>query len=867
MARNGKETQLGITSAEIEGYICAVRVGSQGTPLEQGYAQKLSRQYEALTQRGLEVSTMTDKQVSRATQAAIKSLRKNPKDETALLEFMALARETAFRTLGLFPNTPQLLTVLNALNQDGNVQSQVNTGEGKSLIFAMKAAVRAAQGHSVDIVSTNDILAEAHQKEFHKFFRALGFTCGLGFKDRYAKIEQHKRGVFSGRESQLEEHEHHAFDADIVYSSAHEIIHSRLADDTYNYGILKNRRRDVLLLDEADYVTLDETTRYILSGASDKETPYWIYPSINNFIDSSDFEKASSGDITKQVRKWLKKENPGQGKVIKKFKDEEITQWIRSALQAKHKALNCDYAVVEDEQIVGMSPEGHIKEKVKQAVIIDQATGELKHGSQWGYGVHQFLNARLGIPTSADSINVASESAVEFVKGYGSSWLMTGTAGSAQEISETKERFGVETFFIPPNQTSKRLDEPPALAENKDEHYKALLANIKQESARGRPVLVSFNSIRDELDFAGYLRGQGVEFQELNGLESRSESVNVIERAGKSGAVTLATTIAGRGIDIKPEQAALDAGGLHVMLTFVPSSYRIEQQVRGRAARQGAPGSSTMILNRAAEKFPPDIKTPEQITSHICAIQKADSELLAAQRKFTDETTEKLLGKYKRKFFDTLQDYYKYAHEKISRHPEAYCRSNELDENGEETKQYARQTLHKALKEWGRFTEDVEKKLSDVEGVIFMPGKTPEDYAKARDAAIKALEPEIKGMWKEASKKIDQEVSEAKEFLSQGPSLLKAVKHVLFSAENRRNLVASIFTSVTSIAVGVFAMKEARESFKSGNEQMGNFFRSLSGLGMLAVPATAAIYNVQQGYKAVEREALGLKKQEQIREA
>ena len=530
--------------------------------------------------------------------------------EALLPEVFAVAREAAKRALGLRPFDVQLMggIVLNA-----NRIAEMKTGEGKTLTALLPCYLNALSGKGVHVVTVNDYLARRDSDWSRPFYTLLGMTVGVNIP---GMNPEEKRAAYA---------------CDVTYGTNNEFGFDYLRDNmAYSLEQKVQRELNYALVDEVDSVLIDEArTPLIISGAAENSSK--LYQAVDKLIPDLIFQEkedtetyTGEGDYTLDLKiKQAYLTERGQIKIEnslvkagllkegdKLFSSEHITllHHVMAALRA-HTLFkrDVDY-VVEDGEVL----------------IIDEHTGRKMLGRRWSEGLHQAIEAKEGVEIHSENQTLASITFQNYFRMYKKLAGMTGTADT--EAYEFQQIYGLQTVVLPTNRPMIRNDMPDLIYLTEDDKYKAIVNDIKETIAKGRPVLVGTISIENSEKLSHLLDKLGIKHQVLNAKFHEKEAY-IVAQAGRPGTVTIATNMAGRGTDIilggnlkadidelgenpTPEQIAkvkedwqkrhddvLKAGGLHIIGSERHESRRIDNQLRGRAGRQGDPGSSRFYLS------------------------------------------------------------------------------------------------------------------------------------------------------------------------------------------------------------------------------------------------------------------------------
>ncbi|MEZ6055609.1 MAG: DEAD/DEAH box helicase [Planctomycetaceae bacterium] len=480
--------------------------------------------------------------------------------------------QAAQRMLGL---TPHAVQIQGGLEVSRGRIAEMETGEGKTLAAVLPATLHARAGRPVLIATANDYLATRDAEAMSPLYAALGLrvaaiTAGLSRSERWQRYQH-----------------------DIVYGTAREFGFDYLRDH------LEQRRREqgeaallggapqrvhrapgFLLLDEADSLMIDEArTPLLISGPTGPvdfvhEASYrWATLAADKFIEGTDFLRLGASG-------WPAITSEGR----RKFRQIELPPALDSlGLTELHHALERALFVQ-----LRYRRDQHYVVRDQQVQIVDEFTGRIQSGRQWNDGIHQAIEAREGVPLTAESGCLAQVTLQTFIRRYPSIGGMTGTAREAAQ--EFRAVYGMELSRIPTHRPLRRVDLGAIVCRSMDEKWDSITRESLAMQQAGRAVLIGTPSIELSMGLAERLREAGLSPVVLNALNPEKEA-DVIAQAGQPGAITVATNMAGRGTDIKLADSVRDRGGLHVICSESHASGRIDRQLTGRCGRQGDPGS------------------------------------------------------------------------------------------------------------------------------------------------------------------------------------------------------------------------------------------------------------------------------------
>ena len=518
-----------------------------------------------------------------------------------LPESFALVREVSRRVLGMRHFDVQLVGGM-ALHQ-GKI-AEMKTGEGKTLVATLPAYLNSLSGNPVHVITVNDYLARRDSEWMGAIFEALGISVGVLLNDMDPSDRQK------------------AYSCDITYGTNNEFGFDYLRDNMA-FSAEQRVQRDLAfaIVDEVDSILIDEArTPLIISGpADDKSETYRTVNKIIPFLSSQESEegegdyfvdeKAKQVNLTEDghesVEKLLVKEKLlVDGESLYSAKNVSLMQYVNAAIRAnKLFKKNTDYVV-----------------KGGSIVIVDEFTGRTMPGRRWSEGLHQAIEAKEGLKIQAENQTLATITYQNYFRQYTKLSGMTGTADT--EAYEFQEIYDLEVVVIPTHRPMLRIDHGDLIYLSTKEKFDAIIEDVKDCSERGQPVLVGTTSIETSEYLSKLLKNKGIKHSVLNAKFHEKEA-QIIANAGRPGAITVATNMAGRGTDIvlggsnesevvtdrdvhsdnklsdweKRNKEVIKNGGLHIIGTERHESRRIDNQLRGRSGRQGDPGSSRFFLS------------------------------------------------------------------------------------------------------------------------------------------------------------------------------------------------------------------------------------------------------------------------------
>ncbi|BDE05506.1 protein translocase subunit SecA [Vulcanimicrobium alpinum] len=481
--------------------------------------------------------------------------------DALLPEAFAVVRETGKRVMGMRHFDVQIMGG-QALHE-GNV-AEMRTGEGKTLVATLPVYLNALTGRGVHVVTVNDYLAKRDAEWMSPIYTALGMTVGVIQHD----LDHGARKA--------------AYDSDITYVTNNEVGFDYLRDNmAWSLDQMVQRHLNFAIVDEVDSILIDEArTPLIISGQGHDATELYaqfakIIPRLVKGDDFTVDEKAHAAPITEQgvakVEKMLGITN------LYDQRNLELTHQLNAALKAWNLFHKDQQYIVKDGEVI----------------IVDEFTGRLMYGRRYSDGIHQAIEAKEGLNVRSEDQTLATITFQNYFRLYDKLAGMTGTAKT--EEREFREIYGLAVVVLPTNMPVRRKDYADIVYRSEEAKFNAVIDDIIAEHEKGRPVLVGTRSIEKSERLATLLRRRGIECNVLNAKYHEQEA-QIIKDAGIPGKVTIATNMAGRGVDIKLGDGVPEAGGLHIIGTERHESRRIDNQLRGRAGRQGDPGTTRFYI-------------------------------------------------------------------------------------------------------------------------------------------------------------------------------------------------------------------------------------------------------------------------------
>ena len=559
--------------------------------------KKMAPMVEKINSLEPEIKKLKDDEFPAKTASFKERLATGETIDDLLPEAFALAREAIWRVVGERAFDVQLMAAI-ALHQ-GKIAEQ-KTGEGKTLSAVITAYLNGLAGNGVHIVTVNDYLARRDTGWYGKALSFAGLSLGCIIHEQaflldleYTEKSQDDERLRHLRPVERKE----AYLADMTYGTNNEFGFDYLRDNMV--GRLEDmvqRGHHFAIVDEVDSILIDEARTPLIISAPDTEPTkkYYDFANLIKALSSdTDYlidEKLKTANLTdhgiRKVEKWLGVENLYE-------KDFDTLHHIENALKARTLFLRDRDYIVKDNQVI----------------IVDEFTGRLMFGRRWSDGLHQAVEAKEGVTIQQESITLATISFQNYFRMYQKLAGMTGTA--ATESEEFNKIYGLEVMMVPTNLPMIRLDNPDVVYKTTRAKYAAVVREIEECFKKGQPVLLGTTSIEKNEIIAKFLEKKGIPHNVLNAKQHEKEA-RIIAEAGREKAVTVATNMAGRGVDIvlggskegrdlkeweKEHKEVVKRGGLHVVGTERHESRRIDNQLRGRSGRQGDPGSSRFFVS------------------------------------------------------------------------------------------------------------------------------------------------------------------------------------------------------------------------------------------------------------------------------
>ncbi|AUM66960.1 preprotein translocase subunit SecA [Brevibacillus laterosporus] len=524
--------------------------------------KKLVKRVDKINALEPQVTLLTDDQLKEKTAEFRARLEKGETLNDILNEAFAVVREASKRVLGMRHFDVQLIGGM--VLQEGRI-AEMKTGEGKTLVATLATYLNALAGKGVHIVTVNEYLAERDSKIMGELYQFLGMTVGLNINGMSA------------------EQKREAYNCDITYGTNNEFGFDYLRDNMVLYKEqMTQRPLHYAIIDEVDSILVDEArTPLIISGSANKSTE--LYYICSHFVKRLESETDFSIDEKLKIATLT---DEGVSKVEKAFN-------VDNLYDTNHVTLNHHITSALKAQVLFKRDVDYVVQD-GEVVIVDEFTGRLMVGRRYSDGLHQAIEAKEGLKVQSESMTLATITLQNYFRMYQKLSGMTGTAKTEEE--EFKKIYGLDVVVIPTNRPIQRIDMADAIYKSEDAKYRAVVKEIVERHKKGQPILVGTISIENSEKLSHLLRQKGVPHNVLNAKQHEREA-EIVARAGQFGAVTIATNMAGRGTDIQLGEGVPAIGGLHIIGTERHESRRIDNQLRGRAGRQGDPGSSQFFLS------------------------------------------------------------------------------------------------------------------------------------------------------------------------------------------------------------------------------------------------------------------------------
>ena len=530
---------------------------------DKGTMRRLNRLADQVEAHADEMAALSDEELQAKTPYLRDLLKQGKTLDDILPEAFAVVREGARRVLGLYPFRVQIMG--SAVLHGGNI-AEMRTGEGKTLTATMAVYLNALPQEGVHVVTVNEYLSARDGEEMGELYKWLGLTVGI-----------------NGSEMSPDE-KRAAYNADITYTTNSEIGFDYLRDNMVARKEDRVQRPlNFALVDETDSILIDEArTPLIISGAPAQESTQ-LYIRADRFVKSLTKEEDFTVD---EESKTVLLQDEGIKKAERYFNLENLYDSGNTALTHHiDQSLRANYTMFTNKDYVVRDGE---------VVLVDAFSGRIQEGRRFSDGLHQALEAKEQVQIQEDNRAMASITYQNLFRRYKKLSGMTGTAKT--EAEEFREIYNMEIVEIPTNRPIQRVDEPDLFYPNLRSKFLAVVELVKELHAKGQPILIGTVAVETSELLSQLLDREGIPHNVLN-AKNHAKEAEIVANAGQRGAVTIATNMAGRGTDIKLGPGVSDLGGLAVIGTERHESRRIDNQLRGRAGRQGDKGYSQFFLS------------------------------------------------------------------------------------------------------------------------------------------------------------------------------------------------------------------------------------------------------------------------------
>lgn len=545
------------------------------------FGTKNDRIVKTYAKRAKEINALEEK-YEKLSDDELKASFNTLKDEVAngksldevLNDTFAITREASKRVLNMRHFDVQLIGGM--VLHDGNI-AEMKTGEGKTLVATLPVVLNAMTKKGVHVVTVNDYLAKRDARDMGVLYEFLGFSVGVIVSGEY---DDEKRKA--------------AYDCDITYGTNNEFGFDYLRDNMkFRFEDKVQREHNFVIVDEVDSILIDEArTPLIISGPTNKTLDGYIKANevalkLTKGKPAQTPQDKPTGDfIVDEKNRTILPTEEGISKAEKLFGVDNLYSLDNAVLSHYlDQALKANYLFEKDV---------HYVVRDGQVVIVDEFTGRLSEGRRFSEGLHQALEAKEGVKIQEESQTLADITFQNYFRLYEKIAGMTGTAQT--EATEFSQIYGLDVISIPTNVPVIRIDQNDLIYKSEREKFNAVIEEIKRANAKGQPVLVGTASIEKSEVLHKLLQNAKIPHSVLNAKNHEKEA-EIIADAGAKGAVTVATNMAGRGVDIKINDEVKALGGLYIIGTERHESRRIDNQLRGRSGRQGDPGESRFYLS------------------------------------------------------------------------------------------------------------------------------------------------------------------------------------------------------------------------------------------------------------------------------
>ena len=640
---------------------------------------RLSKKVSSINKLEKEIQSLSNSELSAKTEEFRKRLKDGESLDNLLIEAFAVVREASVRTLGMRPFDVQLIGGM-VLHQ-GDI-AEMRTGEGKTLVATLPAYLNALSGTGVHVVTVNEYLAKRDSEWMSPIYESLGMNVGVT-----SSTQSHE-------EKKL------AYAADITYTTNNELGFDYLRDNlAFSKKDKVQRDLNFAIVDEVDSILIDEArTPLIISGPVDESID--LYKKINKLIPKLIAEtEDNEGDFTKDEKsKQIFITESGHQHIERLMIESGLIEKDESLYDAANiRLLHHLNAALRAHAMFTKDVDYIIKDG--EVVIVDEFTGRTMPGRRWSDGLHQAVEAKENVSVKQENQTVASITFQNYFRLYENLSGMTGTADT--EAFEFQSIYGLEVIVIPTHKPMIREDYPDLVYLNEEGKYEAIIKDIIDCKEKSQPTLVGTTSIETSELLSAKLKKLKIRHEVLNAKQHEREAI-IVQQAGRPGAITIATNMAGRGTDIvlggnleaeleeaesskdeivenwkKRQEQVLQAGGLHIIGTERHESRRIDNQLRGRSGRQGDPGSSRFYLSME-DNLMRIFGDPERTKSLLSRAGMQEGE--AIESKLLSRQIEKAQRKVESHNFDIRKNLLEYDDVSNDQRKVVYHQRNELME-------------------------------------------------------------------------------------------------------------------------------------------------------------------------------------------
>ena len=640
---------------------------------------RLSKKVSSINKLEKEIQSLSNSELSAKTEEFRKRLKDGESLDNLLIEAFAVVREASVRTLGMRPFDVQLIGGM-VLHQ-GDI-AEMRTGEGKTLVATLPAYLNALSGTGVHVVTVNEYLAKRDSEWMSPIYESLGMNVGVT-----SSTQSHE-------EKKL------AYAADITYTTNNELGFDYLRDNlAFSKKDKVQRDLNFAIVDEVDSILIDEArTPLIISGPVDESID--LYKKINKLIPKLIAEtEDNEGDFTKDEKsKQIFITESGHQHIERLMIESGLIEKDESLYDAANiRLLHHLNAALRAHAMFTKDVDYIVKDG--EVVIVDEFTGRTMPGRRWSDGLHQAVEAKENVSVKQENQTVASITFQNYFRLYENLSGMTGTADT--EAFEFQSIYGLEVIVIPTHKPMIREDYPDLVYLNEEGKYEAIIKDIIDCKEKSQPTLVGTTSIETSELLSAKLKKLKIRHEVLNAKQHEREAI-IVQQAGRPGAITIATNMAGRGTDIvlggnleaeleeaesskdeivenwkKRQEQVLQAGGLHIIGTERHESRRIDNQLRGRSGRQGDPGSSRFYLSME-DNLMRIFGDPERTKSLLSRAGMQEGE--AIESKLLSRQIEKAQRKVESHNFDIRKNLLEYDDVSNDQRKVVYHQRNELME-------------------------------------------------------------------------------------------------------------------------------------------------------------------------------------------